>query len=169
MGATSSRAVGANHRSIIPEPVYVDWMRKAHDHIEGLRPRQCAEPGCGAMFAVCASCDRGQRYCSEQCRERQRRRQVHAAGKRYQAGEPGRRAHCRRQLAYRERQNEVPVTHQPVATITTPAKPEVRTLTQCAVCGQSNRWTNPFYRLVPRHRRKHRSARVQISTFSDDR
>ena len=32
------------------------------------------------MFAVCASCDRGQRYCSELCRSRRRRNQVRAAG-----------------------------------------------------------------------------------------
>jgi hypothetical protein len=72
-------------------------MSKAFGHAS------VGEPNCGVMFAVCASRDRGQRYCSERCRSRQRRNQVRAAGKRYQASKAGKRAHCRRQQAYRVR------------------------------------------------------------------
>ena len=155
--------------SIILETVYVGEMGTAHDHHEGLRPRQCCEPSCGAMFAVCASCDRGQRYCSVQCRIRQRRTQVRAAGKRYQASDAGKRAHCRRQQAYRERCAEASVTHQPMASITSSTTPKRHSLAQCAICGQLNLWINPYYRLVPRRRRRRRSANVHISTFSCDR
>jgi hypothetical protein len=49
-------------------------------------------PSCSAMFALCASCDRGQRYCSELWRSRRRGSQVRAAGKRYQASEAGKHA-----------------------------------------------------------------------------
>ena len=52
-------------------------------------PRQCCEPICSAMFAVCATCDRGQRYCSELCRSR---RPAALPGKR-----GGTDAHCQRQ------------------------------------------------------------------------
>jgi len=169
METTSSRAAGASSLSIIMEPVYVCEMLTSHDHVEGLRPRQCCEPRCGAMFAVCASCDRGQRYCSELCRSRQRRNQVRAAGKRYQASEAGKRAHCRRQQVYRERRGEASVTHQAMAPVTGPPTPEGRSLAHCAICGQLNRWTNPYYRPVPRRGRRRRSAKVQISTFSRDR
>ena len=162
-------AVGANLLSIIKGAVYGDEMGIAHEHIEGLRLRRCCEPNCNAMFAVCASCDRGQRYCSEACRSRQRRNQVRAAGQRYQSSEAGKRAHCRRQRAYRERLSETSVTHQAMATTTTPPIPDRHALTQCLICGQWSRWINPYYRLVPRRRHRPRSAKVQKSTFSDDR
>jgi hypothetical protein len=155
--------------SIIAALVYVDEMRTVREHVEGLRPRRCCEPNCGAMFAVCASCDRGQRYCSEPCRSTQRRRQVRAAGRRYQASEAGKRAHCRRQQAYREHHDEAPVTHQAMASITAPTTPNRHSLTQCTICGRLNRWTNPYYRIAPRRRRPRRSAKVHISTFSRDR
>lgn len=118
------------------EPVYVCGMRTPHDHVEGLRPRQCFESKCNAMFAVCASCDRGQRYCSELCRSRQRRDQVRAAGKRYQSSEAGKRVHCRRQQAYRARHGQVSVTHQAMAPITAPPIHERRSLAECTICGQ---------------------------------
>jgi hypothetical protein len=30
----------------------------------------CGDPECLAVFFICASCDRGHRYCSPHCRER---------------------------------------------------------------------------------------------------
>ena len=138
---------------------------------EGLRPRRCCNPTCNAMFAVCRSCDRGQRYCSGACRKRMRRRQLASAGRRYQAT-AGRQAHCRRQRAYREHQSQARVTHQGLVSITTPRPSAGGCLTQCAVCGQPNRWIKPFYWLPFRRRhprRGRRRASVQISTFSRDR
>jgi hypothetical protein len=61
------------------------------------------------------------------------------------------------------------VTHQALAPITTPAAPMARSLARCAICGLLNLWTNPYYPLVRQRKRRRRSARVQISTFSDDR
>ena len=138
---------------------------------EGLRPRRCCDPTCNAMFAVCRSCDRGQRYCSDACKKRMRRRQLAAAGRRYQATAAGKQAHCCRQRAYRQRRSLACVTHQGPVSITTPRPSAGGCLTQCAVCGQPSRWINPFYWLPVRRRgprRGHRSARVQISTFSRD-
>src|SRR5215510_5158817 len=34
------------------------------------RQRFCLASGCGAMFFICPHCDRGQRYCSDNCRQR---------------------------------------------------------------------------------------------------
>ena len=143
--------------------------KQAHSHIEGLRPRHCCEPSCRAVFSVCARCDRGQRHCSDACRTQRRAVQVRAAGKRYQESEAGRRAHCRRQQTYRERQSPPPVTHQAMAPVTTAGTPLRRPLTECAICGRSNRWINPFHRIAPRHRHRLRPADVQKSTFLDDR
>jgi hypothetical protein len=72
------------------------------------------------MFAVCASCDRGQRYRSEACRSAGGATKSGLRGKRYQASEAGKHAHCRRQQAYREHRRTAPVTHQAMATITGP-------------------------------------------------
>ena len=116
----------------------------AHKHIEGLRPRHCCEPSCRAVFSVCASCDRGQRYCSEACRKQRRVVQVRAAGKRYQESESGRWTHCRRQQTYRERQSRTPVTHQAMAPVTSAVAPLRRPLIECAICGRSSPWINPF-------------------------
>src|ERR1017187_2166237 len=72
-----------------------------------LRMRTCGSPECRAVFAVCANCDRGQRYCSPSCRETVRRGQRRAADRRYQQSERGRQFHRRRQCRYRERQAPV--------------------------------------------------------------
>ena len=140
--------------------------------IDGLRPRRCLNPDCDAMFALCRSCDRGQRYCSAPCRKRMRRRQLLAAGHRYQASEAGKEAHRHRQCTYRQRKSQAGVTHQgPVSiTISPPTPPAC--LTKCTICGQTNRWMNPFYWLPGRRRRprpSRRSANVQNSTFLHDR
>lgn len=141
--------------------------------IDGLRPRRCLNPDCNAIFALCRSCDRGQRYCSDPCRKRMRRRQLLAAGHRYQASEAGKQTHRRRQCAYRGRQSAAGVTHQgPVSIIKSPPTHGACSLTNCAVCGQTNRWMNPFYWLPDKRRRPRRgrrSANVQNSTFSRDR
>lgn len=65
-------------------------------------PRQCCEPICSAMFAVCATCDRGQRYCSELCRSRRRvTRQARRDGRALPTTG-----------VYREWLGAAPVTHQ---------------------------------------------------------
>ena len=68
-----------------------------------LRQRQCWVEACGAVFYLCPSCDRGQRYCSERCREKVRREQRRAANRRHQRSDEGRLDHRDRQREYRRR------------------------------------------------------------------
>lgn len=87
------------------------------------------------------------------------RRQFLAAGRRYQASEAGKESDRHRQCAYRQRQLGESMTHQgPISITNSPPTPE-RCLTQCAVCGQVNRWMNPFYWLPDRKRHPRRSCR----------
>jgi hypothetical protein len=55
--------------------------------------QRCFDPTCNTLFTICASCDRGQRYCSDACRQRMRRQQLRASGRRYQASAAGRQNH----------------------------------------------------------------------------
>lgn len=68
---------------------------------ESLRPRRCR--GCGEFFLVCRSCDRGQQYCSEGCRDPARQVQMRAARLRHQQSPEGRADHRDHQRALRER------------------------------------------------------------------
>jgi hypothetical protein len=68
-----------------------------------LRQRQCRAESCGAVFYLCRPCDRGQRYCSERCREKSRRQQRRAANRRHQRSDEGRLDHRDRQREYRLR------------------------------------------------------------------
>ena len=120
---------------------------------EGLRVRRCCDPTCNTLFTLCASCDRGQRYCTETCRKRMRKQQLQAAGRRYQASEAGKQNHCRRQQTCRQRQSRERVTHQGQVSITTSQPPQPTSLARCAVCGRENRWINPFYWVARRKRR----------------
>ena len=76
------------------------------------RLRFCRGDGCGSPFWICRSCDRGHRYCSPLCRQRNRRRQLREANRRYQRSTEGRLDHRDRQRAYRERQRRACVTDQ---------------------------------------------------------
>ena len=142
---------------------------------EALSLRRCCEPGCNALFTICPRCDRGQRYCSDACRKRRRRQQLLAAGRRYQASDGGKQAHRHRQRAYRRRQHPASVTHQGTVSITTSRPPQAPSLSQCLICGQKNRWINPFAMYgLPRRKSRRRpvhplATNVQISAFSRDR
>lgn len=72
--------------------------------------RKCLR--CKDEFGVCRSCDHGQRYCSDACREPARREQRREARQRHQQSEEGRLDHRDHQAAYRERQRETRVTDQ---------------------------------------------------------
>ena len=126
---------------------------------DALRPRRCLNPDCNTVFALCRSCDRGQRYCSDPCRRRMRRRQLLAAGRRYQASEAGKEAHRRRQCAYRRSHSGSGVTHQGPESITIPQPANTACLAKCALCGQRSDWLNPFYWLPATRRRPERSRR----------
>jgi hypothetical protein len=77
-----------------------------------LRLKVCGHPECRAVFTICVSCDRGQRYCGAACRSAVRRRQRHDANQRYQQSEQGRDTHRHCQRRYREGAAKAPVTDQ---------------------------------------------------------
>ena len=64
-----------------------------------LRQRVCR---CGTTFYICRSCDRGQRYCSQGCRQKARRQQRREANRRHQQSPEGRLDHRDRQERYRQ-------------------------------------------------------------------
>ena len=69
---------------------------------------------------------------------------------------------CNRQQSYRQRRFQPRVTHQGPALIAAPRLAPPTSLSQCAVCGHENRWSNPFDRLAPRRRnsrKKHGPAK----------
>lgn len=77
-----------------------------------LRQRLCRRQGCGAVFYVCRSCDRGQVYCGSDCRTAARRVQRRAANGRHQRSPEGRADHRDRQREYRRRLVALRVTDQ---------------------------------------------------------
>jgi hypothetical protein len=85
------------------------------------RQRFCKAESCGVRFFICSHCDRGQQYCSNECRRRSRREQLRAANHRHQQSPEGRDDHRDRQRAYRRRKAaishascpKVPPRHQP--------------------------------------------------------
>jgi hypothetical protein len=77
-----------------------------------LRQRLCRRQGCGAVFYVCRSCDRGQVYCSGDCRTAARRAQKRAANGRHQRSSEGRADHRDGQREYRRRLVGLRVTDQ---------------------------------------------------------
>jgi hypothetical protein len=95
------------------------------------RQRFCKAADCRALFCICSNCDRGQLYCSNECRRRSRLEQLRAARRRHQQSAEGRDDHRDRQRAYRRRKTaisqasppKVPPRHQQLS----PAEP----LDQC--------------------------------------
>lgn len=77
----------------------------AERELESLRARWCR--GCAGLFLVCRSCDRGQQYCSEVCREPARHAQQRAARRRHQQSPEGSADHRDHQRALRERRRAV--------------------------------------------------------------
>jgi hypothetical protein len=134
---------------------------------EPLRQRFCRGAGCGAIFWICRSCDRGQQYCSDRCRKKARRHQRREANRRHQQSREGRLDHRDRQRAYRHRRREARVTDPsspvPLASESIPAAEPVRPTNGsdhgfaesryaeftgfepiCRVCGCRRRFVDPF-------------------------
>jgi hypothetical protein len=152
--ATSSAAKPRVIRPIIPSDNSA-VSRVASDVEPVLRQRFCARPECRAMFMICVSCDRGQRYCTPECRDRERLRQRREAQRRYQRSEQGRETHRCRQRRYRRRHAAAAVTDQGPHSITcsssSPAVWPRQVLCKCHVCGRLSRWIDPFPP-IPRRR-----------------
>ncbi len=66
---------------------------------------------CHAQVIICSNCDRGQRYCSGECRHEARSESLKRAGEKYQATRSGRFNNAARQKRHRA-QNKQIVTHQ---------------------------------------------------------
>ena len=135
-----------------------------------LKLRCCIHSDCGSLFAICSCCDRGQRYCSQQCRDRSRLRQRRAANRRHQRSPEGRLDHRDRQKRYRCRCGAKSVTDQasPIAVLPSPSKREevIRQPSssrlrlrryapsdfelRCIVCGHKGRLLDPFPRISTR-------------------
>lgn len=79
-----------------------------------LRQRVCRYSLCRTIFYICRCCDRGQRYCCEECRKICRREQCRAANRHHQKSDEGRLDHRDRQREYRKRLKKI-VTDQPSA------------------------------------------------------
>jgi hypothetical protein len=127
-------------------------MRSAPDKC--LHIRFCRASDCGAMFFVCKRCDRGQRYCSPNCRQLVRRQQLRVANSRYQRTERGRLAHLRRQRIFRQKRSAESVTDQgtPVVIQASCKLPPVSP--RCVVCLFRTDWIDPFDQLYSRRWRK---------------
>lgn len=67
------------------------------------RQRFCKSSDCRALFLICSHCDRGQRYCSLDCRRQSRVEQLREARLRHQQSPEGCLDHRDRQRAYRRR------------------------------------------------------------------
>ena len=66
---------------------------------------------CAKQVRICPDCDRGNRYCAEECARKRRRESLRRAAERYQQSYRGACKHAARQRALRKRQAQK-VTHQ---------------------------------------------------------
>jgi hypothetical protein len=120
--------------------------------------RRCHAPSCGALFFICRSCYRGQRYCSERCRQLTRLQQRREANRRHRQSPEGRLDHRDHQQAYRRRRLLRRVTDQASANAsasgnisqTDPIEPRPGRLAPprvcCIVCGRRGRFIEIFQR-----------------------
>ena len=130
-----------------------------------LRLRTCCNPDCHELFTICTCCDRGQRYCSDPCRDQMRRKQLRAANRRLQESIEGRQDHRDRQREFRRRRADC-VTYQGSQTaacdspskrekvIRKPRASQVRRQRvfelRCVVCGRRGHLVDPFPRITTR-------------------
>lgn len=125
----------------------------AADEQVPLRQRLCRAQACGAVFYVCRSCDRGQRYCSDRCRDKTRREQRRAANRRHQRSIEGRLDHRDRQREYRLRVALLRVTDQGSGESARPSRLRLliappfepgRGEVFCRLCGREGTLIDPF-------------------------
>ena len=133
-----------------------------------LRQAICRRQGCHRLFFICRFCDRGQVYCSPECRNTARREQHRAANRRYSQSPEAILDHRQRQNDYRRRKAGLPPRVKEIVTDHTSASPprnarigrpglsiqsfgpEREPL--CRFCGRSGRFINsiwPFNRVPP--------------------
>lgn len=71
-----------------------------------IRRRVCRFRGCGRIFYICRSCDRGQCYCCDEHRHQARLEQRRQANRKYQQNRAAKLDHAARQRAYIHRQSQ---------------------------------------------------------------
>jgi hypothetical protein len=128
----------------------------------------CRARPCRLLFFICSHCYRGQKYCSQPCRQASRREQRRTANRRHRRSPEGRQDQKRRQREYRRRiadraraaaKNNV-MDHTPnppftsciiapppvTAPLQAPQRPFLSTFGRivCHFCGRGGRFLNPF-------------------------
>jgi len=107
--------------------------------------RACRFAGCQKIFFVCQRCDRGQRYCSPECRAAARRLQHRAPAAKYQNTIRGRRRHAERQQRYREKQRA-----HTEKKVTDPSSPVADSPSSCG-CDDTRPASQPQIQPSPAH------------------
>lgn len=141
---------------------------------ESIRRFLCA--GCRVEAYICTHCDRGQRFCAEECARAARRRSQREADRRYQSSRRGRLMHAERSRRYRLRRKSVTdhgsllsaaygvlgmsateAHSRPSAVQSMPSDPAALTagrsgagMVRCSFC---LRWCQPWIRHAPLRRR----------------
>ncbi len=97
----------------------------SHAMLSGSSHRLFLCEGCRAQTWICTRCDRGNRYCGEECAGKARRTKLRIAGVLYQASPRGARKNAERQKRMRTRRalQACSVTHQSSAEPATSAEP----------------------------------------------
>jgi hypothetical protein len=99
-------------RATLAPPVVSQMARRCPDVVWPgramleLREVVCAWTLCGRVFCLCPSCDRGQRYCRDECREAARASDCRRARQKYARSTSGQRNNRERQRRWRVRQAE---------------------------------------------------------------
>ena len=88
-----------------------------------LRQAICRHQRCQRLFFICRYCDRGQVYCSTECRHIARREQHRAANRRYSQSIEAILDHRQRQNDYRRRKAGLPPRLKEIVTDHTSASP----------------------------------------------
>ena len=91
------------HPIVTPRLSTLVWMPMCSSPQVPLRQAVCGWDACRAIFHICRSCDRGQRYCSDSCQQQARQRQRRQAKRRHQQSPEGRQDHRDHQRTYRQR------------------------------------------------------------------
>lgn len=103
--------------------------------LEVFRMFLCA--GCRVQVLICRRCDRGNIYCSAECRNKCRTKYRREAQARYQRTKKGARNHAKRQCRYRARKKNVTDhgSHLSLQTTESPS-PTLHEAPRCRFCGR---------------------------------
>lgn len=129
------------------------WLRAG---LAILRLKSCA--GCGAPFVICASCDRGHRYCGNECRRAARALSLRRARQVYERTDQARLDRRDRQRQYRRRKTVTDQSSQAGESTCTLPSPEVRHADRrvttpvplrCIICGRADTHMEPWTERIP--------------------